>query len=140
MDSIARRELVVAGLLILLVGALLFPALQHARREYRDGVRRTEIAERKRQLEQYFNAHETYPLTFNAAPHEYIVTNSDGRGATGWYVRAQLENPASTTSGFDYEEGHNFYWRITNDEGRTLYEVCGGTLHCETNEATTSTP
>ena len=112
---------------------LLLPSLHHTQQEYRDGIRRTEIAERKIQLEQYYNEHTVYPpqFEFDASPHIYHVVISNDEGAQGYYLRAQLENYSPESTGFDAEAGRNYHYRVINFEGDTYYDVCGGEYSCE---------
>lgn len=127
--SVQRELLVILAAGILFVG-LLYPALWHARREARDGLRRDEVAAFKRVLEQYYNEHESYPLEFDASPHRYIVVERDETGAASWYVKAQLENSHEPVSGYDGDEGRQFDWRYVSEGGETFYEVCGGVPRC----------
>lgn len=116
---------------IILLGLLLFglyPALRYARREHRDGIRRTEVIQLKRALETYYNEHEQYPLQFPAGAHQYVVTESDARQALAWYVRAQLENQPVETAQFDEE--YNIYSRVVREGEQTFFDVCGGTSTC----------
>ncbi|MDP3997084.1 MAG: hypothetical protein U1C49_02470 [Candidatus Andersenbacteria bacterium] len=131
MDKVYRRELlaVIAAAIMLVV--FLLPALRFARREQRDNIRRDEVASDKIELEQYFNKYETYPLKFNASPHDYVVVMKDEVGATGWFVRARLENHHDDKAGFDEEQGRNYYYRYVNPTNSTFYEVCGGELRCD---------
>jgi type II secretory pathway pseudopilin PulG len=129
MNANARKEILVVVVLIIILLVGVFFATLHARREVRDGVRRTEVRNIKHTLEMYFNEHETYPLSFNDAVHEYVVVEQDEKGATGWYVRAELENKAEPTSAFDLE--YNIEYRIILEGGRTFYDLCGGNLKCE---------
>ena len=130
MTSVAKKEGLVLLFLIVVLGIGLYPALRHARREARDGIRRDEIAARKTSLEQYFNAHETYPREFDASPHQYVVESSDNQGVTGWYVRAQLENKTEETVAFDAEAERNYWYRIIREGETTYYDVCGGIARC----------
>ena len=125
-----KGELLVIGVGVLIFGALLVPSLHHAQQERRDGIRRDEVAAAKIELEQYFNAHETYPREFDASPHQYVVEVDDGQGATGWYVRAELENAADAIVAFDEEAGRNYWYRIVREGGATYYDVCGGISRC----------
>lgn len=126
----ARREMTTIALAALIFVALLYPNLQHARREARDGLRRDQLALIKQQIEQYNNLHQAYPLQFDAAPNAYVVLNQDSTGATAWYLRAALENPGRPSSGYDAERGRNYIYRIVREGGRTYYDICGGTLTC----------
>ena len=110
---------------------LLIPSLLFARREYRDGIQRENIARLKRQLEDINNDKGYYPVTLSALPYEYHVTKTEGEKALAWYVRGVLENSHESASGFDAEEGHNFYYRYMNDGKKTYYEICGGTPNCD---------
>ena len=130
MDKIAKRELSVLLILVVVFFSLLFPALRFARRETRDGIRRDEIAAFKQVLEQYYNKHEVYPLEFDASPHEYVVVEQTVKGATVWYLRARLENQAMAAESFDAESGRNYYYRLINQDGYTFYDVCGGSATC----------
>jgi hypothetical protein len=129
MNVTARKEIVVVGVLIVVILAGVFFAGLHARREARDGIRREEVRNIKHELEMYFNKHETYPLIFQDAVHEYVVVEQGEEGAKGWYVRAELENMAKPAAGFDLE--YNIDYRIVVDRGRTFYDLCGGNYRCE---------
>jgi hypothetical protein len=131
----AKRELVIVGGIVAAFALLLFPALLHARREARDGIRRTEIAHFKQALEHYYNEHTAYPLQFDASPHRYVVVTSDKRGATAWYLQAALENKSATFAGYDAEAERNYGYRVISAKGTTLYEVCGGTPTCDLDDA-----
>jgi len=130
MTTLAKKELVVLVVFCVVFLALLVPALRHSRAEARDGIRRTEIAERKIALEQYFNRHDSYPLEFDASPHRYVVTEKEQGGATRWYLRAVLENESETKEDYDAEEGRNYYYRVHHVDGEFVYDVCGGGPDC----------
>ncbi len=131
MNTIARREVAMLIALLLILFLSLLPALQHARREARDGQRRQALDQAKDSLEQYFNKHNHYPLTFSiAGDASYTVTEKSSTEAKGWYLRTPLENKASATTGFDEEGNHNFYFRIVNEGGRSYYDICGGIDTC----------
>lgn len=134
MDITARREIMVLILALTLFLSLLYPAMMHARREARDGLRRDEVAAFKRVLEQYYNEYETYPLEFDAAPHQYVVMESSEQGATAWYLRAHLENNHETATAHDAEEGRQYDFRLIRDGDRTYYEVCGGMPTCDLDD------
>ena len=133
MDKIAKQELAVLIGAAVIFLVLLLPSLHHTQQEHRDGIRRTEIAERKIQLEQYYNKHNVYPpqLAFDASPHIYHVVVEDAAGAQGYYLRAKLENSSPNTTGFDAEAGRNYHYRVLNIDGTTYYDVCGGEYSCE---------
>lgn len=133
MDIRTRRELCAFAALVMVFVLALVPALFHARREARDGIRRAAMVQLKRELEGYYNKHERYPLTFDAKGYQYVVTKSDGTQAVSWYVRAELENRTDPVAVFDFE--HNVYYRVVNDRGKTYYDVCGGTSRCGAAEA-----
>ncbi len=120
--------MVVGVLVVVLLVGVFFASLQ-ARREVRDGVRRAELRNIKHELEMYFNKHETYPLRFDDATHEYVVVEQDEEGAVGWYARAELENKAEPAAGFDLE--YNIGYRVVIEGGRTFYDLCGGNYKCE---------
>src|SRR3989344_3792944 len=130
MTPVAKKEGLVLLFLLVILGGSVYPALRHARREARDGIRRDEVAARKTSLEQYFNFHATYPREFDASPHQYLVESSDNQGVTGWLVRAQLENEAEETVAFDPEAGRNYWYRIVRQGQATYYDVCGGISRC----------
>ena len=111
--------------------ALLFPSLAHARREYRDGIQRESVARLKRQLEDINNAKGYYQLELSVAPYEYHVTKSDGKKAVEWYVRGVVQNPHETSTAYDAEEGHNFWYRYVRKDNKTYYDICGGTPSCD---------
>lgn len=110
---------------------LLVPSLLYARREYRDGLQRESIARLKRQLEDINNAKGYYPLVLSVAPYEYHITKSEGEKAIEWYVRGVVENPHDTSSAYDAEEGHNFWYRYIKDGTTTYYDICGGAPSCD---------
>ncbi len=130
MNTLAKKEAFIIGLIVVLFILLFIPALLHSRAEKRDGIRRDEIAERKTDLELYFNDHDAYPLEFDASPHHYVVTERDQSGATHWFLRAVLENPADTGAHYDAESGRNYYYRVQQVDGQTVYDVCGGGPDC----------
>ena len=135
MKSRARNEILAIVALLIVYACLLLPALKYERREVRDGIRRDEIAAFKRQLEQHFNVHNTYPLEFNASPHEYVATREEEDGAKSFFLRAKLENAAENEEGYDAEAGRNYNYRVINKDGETYYEVCGGTPSCPIAES-----
>ena len=130
MNTIARKELTVLVLVVLCFVLLLMPALLHARRERRDGVRREALAALKTELEQYNNKTGTYPLTFDAGEYQYVVTEQAKEAATSWHLRTKLENNPQPTTGFDEEAGRNYYYRVVKEDKGTWYEICGGTATC----------
>jgi len=132
MKSIRKREYIGLIVLVLLFSGLLLPALQQARREKRDGIRREEARNIKTAVEMYFNEYDFYPLEFNAGGHEYVVLKQAGQGASEFYIRAELENSGETAAGFDEE--YNIYFRIVNEGGKTFYDICGGELRCGEEE------
>lgn len=130
MTKISKREYLVIGLCVLLLLLAVLPSLQYARREYRDGLRREELAAVKRQLEDIYNKKNAYPVDFSLPVHRYFVTSREEDRANAWYIQASMENPHETSSGYDAEEGHNFYYRYMQQAGQTFYEICGGDLSC----------
>ncbi len=128
MDARARNEyLVIGGLLVLLL-IFLLPSLREARREVRDGVRRTELIERKVELEQINNEIGYYPLEYDASPHEYMVLEHRGDAAIAWYLRARLEREGESQAGFDEE--YNVFYEVTLEDGASYYYICGGEYTC----------
>lgn len=132
MDIRTRRELCALAALVMVFVLALVPALFHARREARDGIRRAAMVQLKRELEGYYNKHERYPLTFDAKGYQYVVSESDGTRAVSWYVRAELENRTDSVAAFDFE--YNVYYRVVHDTDKTYYDICGGTSRCEAAE------
>lgn len=132
--QIAKIEIFVFTVLILLFIGFLVPSLQYARRERQDGVRRDEIALLKQSLEQKNNEVGYYPIEFDASPYTYIVEQADAKAAIAWYLRTELENPSEEVNGFDEEGGRNYYFRVVKEEGKTYYDVCGGTFTCGVDE------
>lgn len=128
MHSRAWYEIGVLGLLVVLLLGLSIPSLLHARKERRDGIRRTELLEFKRMLEEANNELGYYPAGFVASPHLYIAVEGDGDAATSWYLRAELENKAEEAHGFDEE--YNVFYRIVRDGEKTYYDICGGESEC----------
>ena len=130
MNPVAKKEYIVLAALALILLATTFPALQYARREKRDGVRREALVEIKHKLEEANNKLGYYPVNFSAAPYTYMPTSVQGKEAVGWYLETKLENNLKPTSGFDYEGEHNFYFRIEKRPAGTYYQICGGTNTC----------
>ena len=127
--SLFQWELLVlaSGVIIFLV--MLFPALQHARRDARDGQRREAALEAKRELEDMYNRQESYPLVHDPAGDvSYAVTEMGENEALGWYVRIPLEHFPEQASGFDLE--YNVFWRVVRDGAAAFYDICGGTDTC----------
>lgn len=130
MDTRAKLEYLVLIICVFLLIVLIIPALGYARREARDGIQRENLAHVKRLLEDANNKLGYYPVSFSASPYIYYVTMQEGNKALGWYIRAQLENPHVPGTLYDAQEGHNFYYRYVQKNGKTLYEICGGELQC----------
>ena len=130
MTKIAKREYIVLGLLVAVLLITIFPALQYARREKRDGARRDVLVEMKHRLEEVNNKLGYYPANFSAAPDTFVATSTKGKEAVGWYLETKLENNLQPTSGFDYEGNHNFYYRVERRADGTYYQICGGTNTC----------
>jgi type II secretory pathway pseudopilin PulG len=128
MKAIGKWEWGIVVLAIILMLLALIPSLQYARREVRDGMRRNELLAFKRELEQYFNKQENYPVEYDASPHEYVVLEDYEGGATHWYLRAELENRRMPTAGFDEE--YNVFFRVLHQDQKTFYDICGGELRC----------
>lgn len=118
---------VVGGLIVVLL-VFLVPALLHARAERRDGIRRQEVRQFKQLMEERNNELGFYPYELDASPHVFVVTEGEGQQADGWYLRAELENQAEPTAGFDEE--YNVYYRVVREDEKTYYDICGGTLRC----------
>lgn len=76
------------------------------------------------------------PLAAAGWQYRYCVTEQDDAGATAWYVQARLENARDAQHGFDPEQGHNYYFRITRDGDATYFDICGGTSTCAPEERT----
>lgn len=130
-DTSAKKEYLVLALCVIILLGLLLPSLMHARREYRDGGEKENIARLKRQLEDINNKQGYYPLMLSVAPYEYHVTKSEGEAALEWYIRGVLENYHENSSAYDAEEGHNFWYRYINEGNGTYYEICGGGPSCD---------
>lgn len=131
MRNVAKLEISSLFLFFIVFAILLLPAALHTRRELRDGIRRNELTNFKTELEKYYNKHETYPLVFNANPHQYFVVNKDSKGAIKWFLRAKMENPHKAEKGFDEEVEHNYYYRYSNENNNTYFDICGGLYKCE---------
>jgi hypothetical protein len=129
-NKVAKKEYIVLVCLALVLLATTLPALQYARREKRDGMRRDALVAMKRKLEEANNKLGYYPANFSAAPDTFVATSTKGKEALGWYLEVKLENNNRPTSGFDYEGDHNFYYRIQKRPDGTYYQICGGTNTC----------
>lgn len=118
------------------------PALFYARADIRDDGRKNDIAQLKHALEQYNNKANNYIATPDGQPgcinskaikapaitsdYRYCVTQVTGKQITGYYLEAQLENHQADYIGFDEDEDRKYAFRILNENGHTLYRVCGG--------------
>ncbi len=130
MDTLGKREVgVIIALAVLLVVSII-PALLDARREARDGAQRDALAAVKRKLEDVNNKIGYHSVDFDASPFMFVVTQQSGKQALGWYVRAELEQNLTPLSGFDFEGEHNFYYRVSRENGQTFYDICGGNDTC----------
>lgn len=118
--------------LVLLGGAICFlsfliPSLRAQRALARDDGRQQIIAYLRRELEDYNNKHNYYPLTFTTpAGFEYVTTQTSGQQAVGYYLQTALEYSPSGNGGFDEDEARKYFYLIVQDHGRILYRVCGG--------------
>ncbi|MBI3251602.1 MAG: hypothetical protein HYZ62_01690 [Candidatus Andersenbacteria bacterium] len=130
MEKALRWELQTVMCLAILLLLSIIPSLLFARREARDGAVRDQLAATKQKLEEINNQLKYYPLTFDASPFEYVVTEKNFQEALGWFLRARLEQSLKPISAFDYEGDRNYYFRISQIDGQTLYDVCGGTERC----------
>ncbi len=131
MNTSAKREYLVLVLCAIFLLVAIIPSLAYARREYRDGIERENVAGLKRKLEDFNNKKGYYPLEFSSGPYEYHVTKSEGKQALEWYVRTTLENPHETSSHYDAEEGHNFWYRYIQKDNQMYYDICGGGPSCD---------
>lgn len=134
MSPRARWEAVALVVLLLVLLAFAIPAFLHARAEVRDDLRRDDLTNLKRELEQYNNKFKVYPAISGGqegctpkGSYTYCVTQVEAGQTVGFYVEAQLEVPQPDTIGFDEDESRKFAYRIINENHRTLYRVCGGT-------------
>lgn len=159
-------EYLVVGLLAAVILTLLVRATVYARQEVRDDLRKQDLTNIKRALEQYFNAHEQYigptaaasqsacttsddtnswlfgtpsPLLqekfITAMPHDvreqnghhyrYCTSVANGQAA-GFVLEAQLESAATPGIFFDEDEQRKFHYRILENNGQTIYRLCGG--------------
>lgn len=130
MKNTVRTEFLTIILFAIIYLILLYPAIMHARRETRDGIRRQELHAFKKILEQEYNKNNSYPLKFAADPHRYFVLEQSGDKAVKWYLEAKLENFHPNETSFDNEKNVYFrYFSPTNNE--TYYNICGGDYRCE---------
>jgi len=128
MDKTAKIEWAVLALLSLIVIIAVIPSAIYARREVRDGIRRTETIQHKQELERIFNKNEAYPLNYQASPQQYVLVEEKNGQAIAWYIRAKLENRHEDKAAFDLE--YNVYNRYLNKNGVTYFDICGGTSTC----------
>ena len=105
---------------------MLIPSLLTARAEFRDGLRRQDVAMLKHNAEMYFNEHNVYPSSLNTSPYRYVVTKTQDQAASGYYIEAELEVAQSDRTAFDEDEQRKYFYRILHKDGKTLYRVCGG--------------
>lgn len=132
-NSKSKKEFGVLAISAIILLIAIFPSLQHARREYRDGQVREHTAHLKRILEDANNKLGYYPITVTKLaiePNEYVITKQEGNKAIEWYVRGFVENYHAPSMKYDAEEGHNFWYRYGQLDGKTYYDICGGTPEC----------
>jgi len=129
MDKTAQKEFLLIGLTLLIFIILLIPALKFARADWRDSIRRAELINLKIKLEQYNNKKGFYPIVYDASPHQYLVINKNGDGASKWFLRAEMENKSKEQQGFDLE--NNVYFRYLSQNKKNYYDICGGDYKCE---------
>lgn len=84
----AGREGLVLGAVIGAFALSLVPALAHARREFRDGIRRQILRETKTELELWFNDHDGFPLH----PSGALDTCGTSVGQNDWFFVGILEH------------------------------------------------
>lgn len=58
--------------------------------------------------------------------YQYCITDIQNNQVTAYYLQAQLENYQPDQIGFDEDEARKYAFRILNENGHTLYRVCGG--------------
>ena len=126
MSTTAKHEYLVLAILAVIFIVALIPSLLTTRAEIRDGQRKQNITQHKRSLEDYYNIHEYYPMTYEATPYSYHVSSHNKLGATGYYLEAQFEVEQKDQTAFDEDESRKFHYRILNQDNKTFYRVCGG--------------
>lgn len=126
MKRTALFEFLVLGLCVAIFLSLLLPAAQYARRKDRDDTRKEQLAKTKIEIEQYNNKYKKYPVSFPAAPFEYIVTENDGHNAISWFIRMPMENADTPKVAFDKEADRNYLYRIAKEGNKTFYDIAGG--------------
>lgn len=84
--------------------------------------------------EELLDAFPRDPRAEKGHPYLYCVIETDGERAIAWYLRARLERQTSPRAGFDDE--YNIFFRVTHEQGKTLYDICGGTLRCGEKDGT----
>lgn len=129
MERLAKIELsVFLGLLCVFL-LFLLPALQYARAETRDGMRRDWLKDLKTELEQENNKTGVYPREYHTGEFELVVEEGDEvRGAVAWYIRTELENTHEDEAGFNDEL--NVFYRYIREGGVQFYDICGGENTC----------
>lgn len=95
-----------------------------------DLVVEEELAQFKKQLEQFYNAHTYYPTTFDASPYRYVVVADGTQPAAGWYLRARRYSADAEKSDYDGQKGRGFQYRIVKEGEYFYYDICGGVLAC----------
>lgn len=86
-----RREERFALLVVLVLFiSFLVPAVREARREARDDARIRDLSEIKTDIEQYYNAHESFPMT-GALPSQRCVTSEGGSENPLWGANSSRE-------------------------------------------------
>lgn len=64
--------------------------------------------------------------------YRYCVTSYRDQPGRGFFLEAQLEDNPPVGLYFDEDERRKFDYRILTEDGKTLYQVCGGTeLQCK---------
>lgn len=171
MDMRAKREYLTLGTIGIIFLCFLGYSLLFSRTHIRDDLRKQDVTNLKRAVEQYNNATTYYPtppdkqigctnstdsnswffgsnsplldeMVIDAIPHDvrehegyvysYCVTRLENGVTKDFYIQAQLEIPAEDIRAFDEDELRKFDYRIVNENGMTLYRVCGGDeLQCK---------
>lgn len=116
-----------AGLLLIFVG-LLLSSWRQERQLVRDDARREMVAVARQQIEDFYNQHHYYPLTYQAPLLvRYVATQRTSQEALGYYLETGLEHAPGGRGGFDQGEGRKYYYLILPVGNDIVYRVCGGT-------------
>lgn len=115
-----RWEYLVAGTLLAIIGILVARAVWYARQEVRDDLRKQDLTNIKRALEQYFNKHEQYAGPASGTSQPACTTSGDANSWLFGETSPLLQEKFITALPHDVREGRGRSYRycasVTNGQ------------------------